>query len=100
MKLLTKDLEAKIPGPQKSGKDPMVYVKFFQPFSNWEWYPTEYDKKERMFFGLVHGFEDELRLFSLDELECVREHGIGIERDAFFKPVPLSEVRNSLRACE
>lgn len=100
MKLLTKEIEAKIPGPRKSGKDPMVYVKFFHPFSNWEWYPTEYDKKERMFFGFVHGFEDELGYFSLDELESVKVHGLGMERDMYFKPVPLSEVQKKLAACK
>ncbi len=100
MKLVTKELERKFP-PLRSmdGKDAMIYAKFFHPMSSWTWYATEYDPEERMFFGLVEGHEIELGYFSLDELEEVRVHGLGIERDMYWEPKLLSEVKQQLRQC-
>lgn len=94
MKLMTKELEKKMPkvGSQEGVKDPVVYVKFFHPFSSWYWFATEYDPEERLFFGLVCGYENELGYFSLDELEEIELMGLGIERDLYFKPKPISQV--------
>lgn len=48
------------------------------------------------FFGYVHGHCDELGYFSLKELKSVHGPGIwqalGIERDLYFTPKPLSQV--------
>lgn len=94
-KLMTKELEKKFPklGSQEKVEDPIVITKFFHPYSSWEWYPIEYDPEERLFFGLVKGFDEELGYFSLDELESVTVKGLPLERDLYFKPVPLSKVR-------
>jgi hypothetical protein len=44
----------------------------------------------------IIGFEAELGYFSLSELESVRgPWGLPIERDLWFKPCPLSEVKAS-----
>ena len=96
MKLMTKELAAKMPKlySQENVADPMVWAKFFHPFSNWTWYATEYDPEQRLFFGLVRGHEDELGYFSLTELEEVKVRGLGIERDLYFKPVPLSKIKS------
>jgi len=95
MKLLTKANEASLPALYANEKvaDPIVQVKFFTPDSSWTWYATEYDPKERRFFGLVDGHEKELGYFMLDELASARgPMGLPIERDRHFKPCPLSEV--------
>lgn len=95
MKLLTKEILSKIPRlySQEHVKDPVVYVKFFHPLSHWRWYATEYSPKEKLFFGWVAGDFPELGYFSLKELESVRIMGLGIERDMYFTPARLSEVK-------
>jgi len=96
MKLLTKELRAKLPklySQEKKGEDATVYVKFFCPWNSWTWFATEFDGEDR-FFGLVYGHETELGYFSLSELETVRGFGgLGIERDLHFEPKTLREVR-------
>ena len=73
-------------------KDPIARVKFFTPDSSWTWYVTEYDPRERLCFGLVHGHEREFGYFSLDELESVKGPlGLPIERDLYWQPKPVSQ---------
>jgi hypothetical protein len=68
-------------------------VKLFTPDGQWTWYGIEFDGKD-IFFGYVKGFEAELGYFSLKELEGVRGHlGLPVERDKWFKPTKLSEVK-------
>jgi len=96
MKLLTKEILKKLPAlySQEKTPDPIVQVKFFLTFSNWTWYGLEYDPVEGRFFGLVQGHEEELGYFTLDELLSVRNVvGLGVERDKFFDPCPLSQVQ-------
>lgn len=96
MKLLTKALLRKIPALHATDnqEDPMVWVKFFTPDAQWTWYVTEFDGED-MFFGLVQGLETELGYFSLSELRRVRGRlGLPIERDRYFKPHPLSQIRH------
>ena len=76
--------------------DPVVRCKWFTPDSSWTWYVLEYSPLERLAFGLVDGHEKELGYFSLTELESVRGHlGLKIERDLYFTPCPLSDVRGA-----
>lgn len=99
MKLLTKELEAKLPrlgSTDGQGDDAVALVKFFFPMGRWTWWATEYDPEERLFFGLVQGHEVELGYFSLDELEEVRVHGLGIERDLYWEPATLGEIRKRI----
>lgn len=94
-KLLTKEIEAKIPGfySQEKVKDPIIYAKFFTPWTGWTWYATEYDKETRTFFGYVVGIEKEWGYFSLDELKAVKGPvGLYIERDIHFTPKPFSKI--------
>ena len=117
MMLLTKKIKATLPPlySQENKTDPLAVVKFFSPSGRGTWYATEggpvcpehafCDCKECpqpwgnfLFFGWVAsplGADcDELGYFSLSELASVRGHfGLGIERDLYFKPKPLSEVR-------
>jgi len=74
----------------------MVVCKFFTPDSGWSWNPIEFDGED-IFFGLVDGHEIELGYFSLKELETVRGPlRLRIERDLYFKPKRLSEIRKEL----
>ena len=92
---MTADLRTQLPQlySQEEVDDPKAIAKFFTPDSNWTWYATEFDGKDT-FFGLVDGFEKELGYFSLAELESVKgPFGLGIERDLWFEPTPLSELK-------
>ena len=97
MKLLPKELEAKLPPLYTNdgkGDEAIALVKFFTPDSSWTWYATEYDPVERVFFGLVDGFEKELGYFSVDELESVKGVlGLSIERDIYFEPIRIKALR-------
>jgi len=95
MKLLTQELRKKLPalGATEHQENPAVILKLFTPDSNWTWYITEFDQKDT-FFGLVVGFEVELGYISLSELEATTGPlGLHVERDLYFKPTPLSEIR-------
>ena len=93
MKLLTKEIEKKLPALQSTeGQyyEAVAQVKFFTPDANWTWYGVEYDPDEQLFYGLVDGFEKELGYFSLAELLQVRGAlGLPIERDMYFDPQPI-----------
>lgn len=78
---------------KKSPQNIKVIAKFFDPCGSWTWYATEYDPKDRLFFGLVRGFEAEMGYFSLDELESYEGPlRIGIERDLHFGDHTLADV--------
>lgn len=97
MQLLTQELKAKLPPlyASENDKDPMIQCKFFTPDSSWTWYAIEFDGTDT-FFGLVDGFEEELGYFSLSELQSVRgKLGLPIERDRYFKPCRLSEIKRA-----
>lgn len=95
MKLLTKADRKRLPPiyATQDDADPVAQVKFFDPCGSWTWYATEFDGED-LFFGLVDGFEKELGYFSLSELASVKgPYGIGIERDKWFDPTPLSKLK-------
>lgn len=97
MKLLTKEIlkEFKRIGRQEKETDPIVVAKFFNPTGAGDWYATEYDPKEEIFFGYVSIFGDhcdEWGSFSLKELESFKgQLGLGIERDLHFSARPISQ---------
>jgi|GEM_PF-416760 len=94
MRLLTKEILARLPPlySQENVKDPIVQVKFFHPMGSWTWYAIEYDPKERLFFGWSPE-DNEMGYASYDELSEIRVRGLGIERDKYFDPKPLSQVK-------
>ena len=108
MKLLTKEIRSKLPpirGQEALGEHAVIYCKFFTPDSSWTWYVTEgqpvLDENGREvnfeFFGLVDGFEQEWGYFVLNELEeTTGPMGLHIERDLWWKPMPVSEIRKSI----
>ena len=97
MKLLTKELENKLPSIEeaKGSKDPVLKVKYFHPLSNWSWFAAGYN--DGLFWGLVDGEFVETGLFSLEEMKSVKLNGLGIERDLHFDPKPMSEVRQEIK---
>ena len=96
MKLLTKELQEKLPRLRDTEdvpcEDKILQVKFFHPMSNWTWYGVEYDPDERLFWGLVDGDFVEWGYFSLAELESVRVIGLGVERDLYFRPCKVGDL--------
>ena len=100
MELLPQSIAEKLPKLYEQewlGEDAVIYIKLFDPCSNWSWYVTEYDGTDT-FFGLVVGHEVELGYFSLQELKnCCNRFGIGIEIDLYFEPVTINELKAKLR---
>lgn len=95
MQLLTKEITTKLPFlyTQEDEDDPIVICKFFAVWTNWTWYAIEFDGKDT-FFGYVVGHEKELGYFTLSELEGFQgPMGLSIERDLYFRPCKLSEIK-------
>jgi hypothetical protein len=98
MTLLVQSLRDRLPSLYSTEEqaDPVVWTKFFTPWTYWTWYAIEFDGED-LFFGLVTGHEREMGYFSLKELESMRgPGGIRVERDEFFQPRPLSKLREEL----
>jgi len=97
MRLLTDELRQRLPPlySQEGKTDPMVYLKFFTPDSNWTWWATEGSPEgdDFRFFGYVRGFADEWGYFLLSELESATGPlGLHIERDLHFTPGRFTDV--------
>lgn len=95
MQLLTQELRDKLPplGTTEKLDDAPAIAKFFTPDSNWTWFATEFDGEDT-FFGAVSGVVFELGYFSLSELQELRgPFGLAVERDLYFKPTSLSQIR-------
>ncbi len=97
MPLLTNAMREQLPAlyaNEELGLEAQALVKFFTPDAGWTWYASEFDGDD-IFFGLVVGHEIELGYFSLKELEEVRGPlGLPIERDRYFEPASLRELRD------
>lgn len=102
--LLTPEIAALIPPLyhyEQTNQPPIATVKFFDPAGSWTWYVAEGEKQpdgDWLFWGAVDGFEFEYGYFTLRELEtakqgCTGIHALPIERDLYWKPVPLSELQ-------
>lgn len=93
MKLITKEIEKKLPKLYSTEQIPtenkQVICKFFTPWSNWTWYVLEGERQpdgDLLFFGyVIAGREKEFGYFSLKELSGIRGmFGLGIERDLYL----------------
>ncbi len=103
-KLMTKELGATIPPlyANDGADDPdavVARVKLFSPYNGWRWYVTEWEAETGLCFGLVEGFETELGYFALDELAEVTVFGQvpAVERDLYWEPKTLGEIRREAR---
>ena len=70
----------------------IAYVKYFHPFSSWTWYVTAYNGKD-LCYGLVFGLEVEWGTFPLSTLRKIKIEGLKIERDLWFQPKTISEIK-------
>lgn len=100
-KLMTQEVEATLPGlytQEEKGDAALAVVKYFCLASDWRWYATEYNPEEKLFFGLVHGFEAELGYFSLEEFEALNaSSGMPvIERDLYWKPMSIGAIKQEI----
>ena len=98
---MTKAVETALPAlysnEDKPAGEAVAVVKFFTPDADWTWYATEYDPKEKTFFGLVDGFAKELGYFNLEQLQELKgPFGLPVERDLYFDPTPLKELDSNL----
>lgn len=78
------------------GNELQAVVKFFHPMSSWSWYAGEFDGEDT-FYGVVSGVAVEHGCFTLSELQSVVVLGMGVERDRYFAPRPMSEVYEALQ---
>ena len=100
MMLVTKAEAAKLPplyATDGQGGDAVVHVKLFDPSGSYTWYLTELNPDTGEAFGLVvNGDVAELGNINVAELATVRgRFGIGIERDQWFSPTPIRNLREA-----
>ena len=103
MELMTKEIEEQLKEyplmSQSEEKNPLCVLKFFYPYGRGTWYVMEAEKQEDdyLFFGFVESpvdpLFDELGYFTLNELKGIRSPFGGIERDLYYKPLHLNEIR-------
>ncbi len=103
-KLMTKELGDTIPAIRSTANvedndDVVARAKLFCPYNGWRWYVTEWDRETGLCFGLVEGFETEAGYFELTELAEVTVFGSvpAIERDLYWEPKTLGEIRREAR---
>jgi hypothetical protein len=100
MKLITAAILKAAPALYATEKvpteDKLLVAKFFHPSGRGTWYMAEYDPEQRLAFGFcvspLGPDCDEWGYFSMDELEEVMVHGLGIERDTSFRPTKFSDI--------
>lgn len=78
----------------------MVPVKLFNPTGAGTWFLIEQDPQDPdLLFGLGHIHEWEWGYLSLRELEQFQgSFGLGIERDLFYQPVTVQQLKTHLEA--
>lgn len=95
--LIPKEIKDTIPKlyDTKDQKDPIAHVKLF--IDGWTWYITEFSIDDDICFGyVVSPFGSELGYFSFQEIQEVKGSlGLGVERDLYFKPTPLSAIKKA-----
>ena len=103
-KLMTKELGEKIPALYANDNVDdydavLAPAKLFSPYTGWRWFITEWDAQTGECFGLVEGFETELGYFHLTELAEATVLGSvpAVERDLYWKPMTLGEIRGESR---
>ena len=89
MKLITKEIAAKLSKNIGDANVDMPYLKLFNPCGAATWLISEYDEDTGLLFGLCDlgmGYP-ELGYVSLEEIKSVKvPFGLGIERDIHFDP--------------
>ena len=101
MKLITKEIAAKLSKNIGDANVDMPYLKLFSPVGAATWLISEYEEESGRLFdlcdlGMGH---PELGYVSLHELESITlPMGLGIERDMYFDPTKtLAEYASDAR---
>ena len=114
MKLLTKEIRNKLPriyAQDGKGDEAIVHVKSFGIWSlgHWTWYAIEGEpvldengiEVDFRFFGYVKGDYPEMGYFCLSELQsakAMRGRLPLVERDMYWKPKTLGQIKNHAKA--
>lgn len=79
---------------------PMGRIHLFDVSSGWQWIISSYDPDTRMAFGVVRGWEVEYGYIDMQELTEYegRVGGLPIERDKYWRPIPLCDVASNLKS--
>ena len=95
--VIPKEILSKLPHIYESvaTTDPICYVKFFTPDSNFTWYILEIDDDNNLCFGYVVSHFSEYGYFTLLELESLRgPMSLKVERDIYFQKMKMHEILN------
>ena len=95
---------SKIPGLYSSEgvslKEKMIYMHFF--IGGCDWYATEYEPKEQLFFGFAILNNDlemaEWGYFSLEELSSLKIQFVEVDRDIHFTSTKAIDIENIRKA--
>ena len=103
--LLPATVARKLPAiySQENVADPVAQVKLFSPYTGAVWYLTEYDPSSKQAFGWADlGMGGgELGYIHIPELEGLNRRGLPlVERDLYWKPMPLSRAKHSRTASQ
>lgn len=103
--LLPATVARKLPAiySQENVDDPVAQVKLFSPYSGAVWYLTEYDPSSKQAFGWADlGMGGgELGYIDITDLEGLNRRGLPlVERDLYWKPMPLSRAKHSRTASQ
>jgi hypothetical protein len=106
MKIFTKEILRRLPRLEETAELPIekqtVQVKLFGGAAC-SWYITSYNPDTNEAFGFVNlgdYINAELGMIDMNELLAIRfpPFGLHIERDLYFKPMPLKEVMDTVQA--
>ena len=78
-------------------EDHLFLMRFYHPLSRTNWYATEYDPREKIFFGWTNGDFQEWDYFSLLEMAFVEVQGVPVMWDLDFKPVRFGDLKARVR---
>lgn len=81
-------------------KEKTIYMKFF--LSGFTWYAREYCPKERLFYGFVNLNDPECAewgYFSFDELITLKSGPFEVDRDLYFNPTKVKDIKEIVDCC-
>jgi hypothetical protein len=89
--LLTEYSKENLPGldAQDDISDPIAYRRYVSDVIGWQWFVIGYDSNEKIYYGYVKGWDDELGDFTDDDLNDAEAYD-----DVNFEPIKLSEIDN------
>lgn len=98
LKRLEKNWEIIQPDDPEVEDNLIAPIKWFNPTGGQTWIGLAKKPNEPIIYGWAYTHEWELGYFSIDELQAFRDSrlGIGIERDMYWTPIPMKEIRDAI----